>query len=471
MSKDVFNPYTSDSERRGTPPHADRRLPPLHEILGDVLDRPLSPGRRPPRRALNLYERGREWNEMGQAPSDSSPNNTFPSSGSSIAHPHASTSLPQPPTSSGRRPSRRALNLYERGREWNEMGQAPSDSSPNNTVTFPSSGSSIAHPHASTSQPQPPTSSSSLLNHSPDQDLVHQRTSACDDLETPDPSRKHACAECGKRFIGSSNLKDHLTTHSGERPFACTVCGRPFSLKHNMRKHMRTIHNAADDGDQDGLIHQRTSACDDPVETPKWRPSTSDPPRKHACAECGKRYISPWHLKYHLLIHSGERPFACTHCGRTFNKRSKMRSHMRTAHKPAGDGDQDGLVHQSSSSARDDLETPKWRSSTSDPSRKHVCAECGMRFIRPYHLKRHLITHSDERLFACTHCGRTFSEAGDVRRHMRTVHKRLMIVIEIPQQGGEHNPQVAKDPLVMIDGRPVVDTLDHNIALFTRPRC
>lgn len=42
------------------------------------------------------------------------------------------------------------------------------------------------------------------------------------------------------------------------------------------------------------------------------------------------------------------------------------------------------------------------------------------------------------------------------------------MVIEMPQQSGEHNPQVAKDPLVMIDGRPVVDIWDHNIALFTR---
>ncbi|KAF8513033.1 hypothetical protein JB92DRAFT_237667 [Gautieria morchelliformis] len=136
--------------------------------------------------------------------------------------------------------------------------------------TYPSTTSSNnSYSYASTSQPQPPAHSYHLFNYSPNQGLIHQRSSAQDDLDPSipkprlppsDPARRYVCAECGNRFSKQSTLRNHLLTHSGERPFACTHpgCGRRFSMACNMQRHMRTHTSASafqtdttDDGDRD----------------------------------------------------------------------------------------------------------------------------------------------------------------------------------------------------------------------------
>ena len=241
MSRDGFDPYASDSDPRCTRSHADRRLPPLHQVLGDVLYQPSMPC--PSRRAL----------------SDGWRNHSTP-------------------------------NVYENGPDLESklVAQQSRHSSPNNT--YASSGSSISHPHASTSQLQPPAHSFDLFNYSPSQGLVHQRSSARNDLGIPrtnvftsDPARKHVCAECGHQFPSWSKLRNHSSRHSGERPFACTHpdCGRRYTRADHVKRHMRT-HTAgtfqldlADDGDR--------YACTHPG--------------------CGRRYTRADHVKRHMRTH------------------------------------------------------------------------------------------------------------------------------------------------------------------------
>uniref|UniRef100_A0A8C7DT02 C2H2-type domain-containing protein n=1 Tax=Oncorhynchus kisutch TaxID=8019 RepID=A0A8C7DT02_ONCKI len=53
------------------------------------------------------------------------------------------------------------------------------------------------------------------------------------------------------------------------------------------------------------------------------------------CPQCEKRFSHQHHLKRHLKVHTGERPFACTHCGKRFSERSYLGIHqhkMHTAH-------------------------------------------------------------------------------------------------------------------------------------------
>ena len=62
--------------------------------------------------------------------------------------------------------------------------------------------------------------------------------------------------------------------------------------------------------------------------TSKMPQRLTEQPFKYTCDVCGKGFRTSWLLNRHVLIHTGEKPFACTFCEKRFNQRSSLRSHM-----------------------------------------------------------------------------------------------------------------------------------------------
>ncbi|KAM4030016.1 gastrula zinc finger protein XlCGF66.1-like [Anomaloglossus baeobatrachus] len=108
-----------------------------------------------------------------------------------------------------------------------------------------------------------------------------------------------------------------------------------------------------------------------------------------SCSECGKCFIHKSHLVLHQKIHTGEKPFSCSECGKCFIQKSRLVLHQKihTGEKPFS------------------------------------CSECGKSFIRKSSLVTHQKIHTGEKPFSCSECGKCFIQKSSLVTHQK-IHKR-----------------------------------------------
>jgi len=139
--------------------------------------------------------------------------------------------------------------------------------------------------------------------------------------------------------------------------------------------------------------------------------------RPYHCESCGKTFRLKYILELHKnTVHSEDRPFACELCGKLFKLRMKLDEHMRT---------HTGVRPHA-------CETCGARFASKSDVKKHLrfhtgekpfkCATCGKFFHTSSNLKTHELTHSGAKPFHCQFCGKLFSRKGNLMEHCRGVH-------------------------------------------------
>ncbi|KAH7921273.1 hypothetical protein BV22DRAFT_1038843 [Leucogyrophana mollusca] len=115
---------------------------------------------------------------------------------------------------------------------------------------------------------------------------------------------------------------------------------------------------------------------------------------RHRCTYpgCTKSYTKPCRLAEHTRSHTGERPFICTVCQKSYLRESHLQAHSQS-HKP-------------------------------ESERPLVCTTCEKRFWTLQHLHIHEAIHSGAKTYACTKasCDKVFAKHHQLRDHLCTVH-------------------------------------------------
>ena len=111
------------------------------------------------------------------------------------------------------------------------------------------------------------------------------------------------CEQCGKVLCRKESLRNHINAvHRKLKPFACSHfgCGRAFAQKRDLRRHSR-IHTGE---------------------------------RPFHCSHCAKRFRDSSHLKKHIRTHTGDRPYVCRHplCDQAFRDTSARKRHEHNTH-------------------------------------------------------------------------------------------------------------------------------------------
>ncbi|ETN64118.1 hypothetical protein AND_004143 [Anopheles darlingi] len=241
----------------------------------------------------------------------------------------------------------------------------------------------------------------------------HGETLAANQRANSEQEAKQAvyeCFICTLRLESVNALRDHQTLRS-QKNCVCPICGIKKQSRSAMLAHERS---------HTGERPYRCELCDKTFASTSCLRSHQrcHVPREYECSTCKELFARLENLKRHIRLKHGEATYKCEICSKMFKTHEKLSIHKRihTGEKPY-ECRTEGCDRRYTNTA--DRRRHEMAEHTLE--RPHQCGYCEAAFIRKRQLMIHQRRHTGDRPYPCPKCGKTFVDATRLRKHTEKV--------------------------------------------------
>ncbi|OXU26793.1 hypothetical protein TSAR_006079 [Trichomalopsis sarcophagae] len=125
--------------------------------------------------------------------------------------------------------------------------------------------------------------------------------------------RPYVCDICNMSFNQQEIMMKHKQCHEGKKLFQCANCHQSFRYKVSLKSHMINYHSA----NEQSVIGNQVMCIQDQL---------------LQCTECGKQFATKYKLQRHRRCHTGEKPYHCNYCDRSFSQTGNLKLHQVKYH-------------------------------------------------------------------------------------------------------------------------------------------
>ncbi|XP_055296413.1 zinc finger protein 234-like [Sitodiplosis mosellana] len=253
------------------------------------------------------------------------------------------------------------------------------------------------------------------------------------------PAGTNVCRRCAKVFVTEKELEKHRPeciskwkNRFGIRKIVnanatveCYLCKSNYKSISSLLSHMRWKHTMDN-------VKYKCNICEmgffakslQDMHMKRHNEPLND--QKVMCNVCGKFLTKGYSIKNHMKVHSGDKPFPCTHvgCSKSFPTKTARFIHLRS-HNP-----EDRLKCPHDGCSKSFLSKPSLtihlRSHSGEKPFKCPHEGCRKSFVTKSIIASHMLIHTGEKPFKCEHygCNKEFRTKGARDRHMGTnAHK------------------------------------------------